>query len=509
MYGWLVRYAARRLAAFPGTRAVYLTRGLTGDEFVAGISDIDFALIGEWRDGERERLEAWYERLARRIPLYDPTLSPHTVEEFHWRYRNSHHHQFRFTEGAAVWRLLDGTDYLRQLERLPVERLPVGLHTELKVWWMFFILRGVSANGLRRDELFNRSLCYKVVAETLRMDLALTRQRLVASRRQALEEARGSLTAEGAALTGKLLRCARARYRRYDGEVFEDAYRFILPHLEDLHRRVEWRWGQEAAGATPVRVDSPPEERFRTSAEEAFLDRAVAFLKRRWEGVYRAACLAGGIGFGMDEVLLMVEPAPGRLPTLEQLRAWSRFSAEHRGGLRRRVNAYLLLPAAAYQIDDPAWGKPFQHILLPQWNPDVFLSLAQPEACRDGVPSRRLDPAVWAPPEADFIAEERTLLREALEDPVVYRANNLDFLRTFWKYLQLNAVAASADSGEAVFPQTLPAVRRALAAQNLPRAPFLEQFEEAYRGELEGRPADIDRRLPAAVSYLKEVTHDG
>jgi hypothetical protein len=56
---------------------------------------------------------------------------------------------------------------------------------------------------------------------------------------------------------------------------------------------------------------------------------------------------------------------------------------------------------------------------------------------------------------------------------------------------------------------TLPAVRRALAARGVPAAPFLQRLEEAYRSELEGRPADIGRLIPAAVSYLREITHDG
>jgi hypothetical protein len=79
----------------------------------------------------------------------------------------------------------------------------------------------------------------------------------------------------------------------------------------------------------------------------------------------------------------------------------------------------------------------------------------------------------------------------------------------FWKYLQLNAVAASVGAGEAVFPQTLPAVRRALVRHGLPQAPLLDRFEEAYGAELEGGPQEIGRFLPAAVSYLREMPYDG
>jgi len=509
VYWLLIHLAAKRLASFRGTRAVYLMRGWAGEEAVPGVSDIDFTVIGDWESDERERLMEWYARLARRIPLYDPILGAHTVEDFRKRYESTYHFQFRFTEGAASWKLLYGTDYVRQLEPLPWERALGGLHTEVKVWWMFFVRRAITAHGLRTDRVLNHSLCFKVVAEILRMELTLTGQGLLHSRKQVLEAAQQSLSSEANGLFGKLLRCAEGRYLRYDGAAFEEVHAFLLPHLEDLHRRLESHPGLEAGKAVAVKLDGPATEQFRSGAEESLVRDAVGFVQRQWNGCYRAAHAVCGLGFAMDEILLLIEAAPDKLPSLEQLLALSRFHQERSAPLRRRVNLYLLLPAAAYQIHDPAWDKPYQGVLLPQWNPEVFLGLAQPGACVDGEATRGTERAAWTRPVEDFLAEEYDLFREALEDPVIYKTNNLDFLRAFWKCLQLEAVVRSARAGQAVFPMTLPAVRRALAARGVPAAPFLEQFEEGYRSELEGRAADIGRLIPAAVSYLREVTHDG
>jgi hypothetical protein len=507
-YGVLVRLAARRLASFSGTRAVYLTRGLTGDEFVAGISDIDFTLIGEWDEGERQQLLEWYARLARWVPLYDPTLGVYSPNEFRSLYRTSYHFQFRCAEGAGIWKLLTGADYVRQLESLPREQLFGGLHTEMKAWWCRFSCRVYRPGQGIKDRVFLNSLCYKAVAEILRVDLALQDHLQLVPRRQALECARQSADGETAVYLDRLARCADRRYLHFQGPLLEDTQKFLLDSLEESLRRSSSHPFLEPAEGVSLDVDSPAKERFRSEPEEALVREMVEHARRRWAGSYRGACRTSGLSFAMDEILLFLEVEAGRLPSFAEVRALGRVFEEASRGLRRRVNVFLLLEEAAYQVCGCELMKAWQVWLTPWSNPDVFLALARPQFCLDGRP-RPAPRVAWTRLMADFIAEELGLFREALDSPLVYRANTLDFLRMFWKYLQLNAVAASVGAGEAVFPQTLPAVRRALVRHGLPQAPLLDRFEEAYGAELEGGPQEIGRFLPAAVSYLREMPYDG
>lgn len=486
---------------------MYLRRGLTGEEFVAGLTDIDLSVIGEWNEDERRRMLAWYARLARRVPLFDPTLGAYTPEECRRLYRTSYHHQFRFTEGLQSWRLLRGTDYLRTLEGIPWERQLGGLHTEMKAWWCRFSWRILAAADGRDDQLYLNSLCYKAAAEVLRLELALEEGRLE-PRRQALERARQRAEGETASYLDRLARCAARRCLDYQGPLVEETHRFLLLRLEEVSRRISVHPGLEPAAGVGVSLDAPAGERLQSAVEEAAVAALVEHARTQWAGCYRAAYLTSGLSFALDEMLVLLEAHPGSLPTVAQIRALNRVCREATRDARRRISVFLLRDGAACQICGVDLMKGWQAILTPWANPDVFLALADPRTCLDGPGARPAPRAGWTRHVADFVAEERSLFRDALHDPVVYKANTLDFLRMFWKYLQLNAVAASAAAGEAVFPQTPPAVRRTLARYGLPQAPFLDELEEAYRLELEGVRRDIGRRFPAAVSYLKELPYE-
>ncbi len=506
-YGVLIRYAAWRLSRFRGTEAVYLRRGLTGAEFVAGLSDIDLTVIGEWGEAERHGLLEWYARLSRWIPLYDPTLGAYTPAECRRLYRTSYHHQFRFTEGLQSWKLLYGADRLQELEPLPWERLFGGLHTEMKAWWCRFGWWVYPRDAGVEDRAFRNNLCYKAAAEVLRLDLALQERRL-ASRREALERARQTSDGEAATYLDRLRRCAARRCLHYEGPLVEETQKFLLGHLDRTFRRISSHPSLEPAAGVAVSLDASAGERFRSELEEAAVSRVVEHARTRWAGCYRAAYLASGLSFAMDELLVFLETQPGHPPTVAQVRELVCVYQEATRGARRRVNVFLLLETAAYQICGCELTKAWQALLAPWANPDVFLALAHPQGCLDGPGPRPAPRIAWTRPVADLVAEEGSLFREALDHPVVYKANTLDFLRMFWKYLQLNAVAASAAAGEAGFPQTLPAVRRALARHVLPQPPFLDRFEEAYRRELEGVQQDLSRLLAAAVSYLRELPYE-
>lgn len=510
VYQLLVRLALCRFKAFPGTRAVYLRRGFASGELIAGLTDIDLTVIGEFDPEQEEGLTRSYRRLTRLIPVFDPTEVAETPERLRKRYQISPHFQFRFSEGRENWTLLYGRDYIRELPPLTPEQALDGYVMEIKVWWARFACVAFCSESLRGDKVFTNSACYKAVAEILRMEGILGGQALSYSRRQALEDAQQRQNGSAALFLDKLRRSAAGRHLRYDGAIVEDTAQFLLRHLAGVCERLESHPGRRPAAGVAVRVDGPPEEAFRTEAEEALVAELVEQVRDHWGDAYHAAYLVSGLAFAMDEMLLMLEVPADRLPTAEQVRLLAHLVEQAQGGrLRRRVNAFLLMPASAFQVHVRDLFRGWEAILAQATNPEVLLALAQPWARFHGPSGRELPRIGWTQPLAHFLAAERLLFAGALESPLVYKANTLDFLRMFWKHLQLVAVAASARAGEVVFPMTLPAVRRALERLGLPQASFLPLFEQAYRRELEGSPADIGRFIPAAVSYLRQMTHDG
>jgi len=192
--------------------------------------------------------------------------------------------------------------------------------------------------------------------------------------------------------------------------------------------------------------------------------------------------------FAMDEVVLLFEPLSGSIPKARELQDLASAYVKALAPSRSRVSIYLRLPKACYQFYASDYYRGWQAILSPGFNPDLF---------KNG----------WTRPAAEFVRRERQLMAQALDDPVVYKANHLDFLRTFWKFLELAVIEATVLRGEVVFAQTPEAVMRALAQLSLPCAPFLDAFAAAYREELGGAPAGIGRHLPAAILYLKNIHH--
>jgi hypothetical protein len=244
--------------------------------------------------------------------------------------------------------------------------------------------------------------------------------------------------------------------------------------LEQAYGRLRCHPGWREIPGVSFRIDAPVEERMHSME----LPESQGF---RVSSVSAAA-------FAMDEVVLLFEPLSGSLPRASELKDLARVHAKALPSRRSRVSFYLRLPNACYQFYSSDYFRGWQAILSPGFNPDLFLS-------------------VWTRPAADFIRRERQLMAQALDDPVVYKANHLDFLRTFWKFLELVVVQSTAERGEIVFAQTPEAVTRGLARLRLPCAPFLGTFATAYREEVRGADTHVGRHVPAAVLYLKNIHH--
>src|SRR4051812_140637 len=73
-YQALIEHIVRRLRRHPAVKAVYLRRGCAKEENLPGVSDIDFAVVADATQEERERFCAEYTRLARHVVLLDRGL---------------------------------------------------------------------------------------------------------------------------------------------------------------------------------------------------------------------------------------------------------------------------------------------------------------------------------------------------------------------------------------------------------------------------------------------------
>jgi len=473
IYRLLIRVAVWRLKQAASLRAIYLRRGLAAGEGVPGISDIDLAAVGDWDAQAQARVTESYQRFARWCPLYDPTVGVYTPASIAELFAADPFHRHRLAEGQREWKLLFGDDCLSQLGAVPDEEASYGYEAELKLWWTYFARWAYSPDE-PRDPIFMNSLCYKVAAECFRMDCGLRGKAVPSSRQRAVDEAIGEASGETAAFLAKLRQSAKGRHLRYAGNVVEDSQSYALALLEQAYSRLRCHPGWRGIPGVSLRIDAPDAER-------------MHHIELPVPAAFRVS-LVSGAAFAMDELVLLFEPVSGSLPLARDLQQLASAYAKALSSRRSRASLYLRLPNACYQFYASDYFRGWQAILSPGFNPDVFLS-------------------AWTRPAAEFVRRERQLMAQALDDPVVYKANHLDFLRTFWKFLELAVIEATAQSGEVVFAQTPEAVVRGLVQLNLPRAPFLEDFAAAYREEVRGAPAGIGRHVPAAILYLKNIHH--
>ena len=473
IYGLLIRVAVWRLKQSAEVRAIYLRRGLAAGEGVPGISDIDLAVVGDWDAETQARVTESYQRLARWCPLYDPTVGVYTPASIADLFASDPFHRHRLAEGQREWKLLFGDDCLSHLGAIPEEEASYGYEAELKLWWTYFA-RWAYASDEPRDPIFMNSLCYKVAAECFRMDCGLRGRPVPGSRQRAIEEAAGEATEETGAFLARLRQSAEGRHLRYAGNIVEDSQSYALALLEHVYGRLQCQPAWREIPGVSVRIDGPLEEQFHRME----LPAAPGF----------CVSSVSAATFAMDELVVLFEPLAGNIPRADELRQLAISYVQALAPVRSRVSLYLRLPNACYQFYASDYFRGWQAILSTRFNPDLF---------RCG----------WTRPAAEFVRRERQLMAQALDDPVVYKANHLDFLRTFWKFLELAVIEATAQRGEVVFAQTPEAVMRALAELSLPRAPFLASFATAYREEVSGVPAGIGRHVPGAVLYLKNIHH--
>lgn len=505
VYKALIARCVRLFRRYDGLQAIYLMRGAAGGELMPGVSDLDFTLIGNFSPADVAALRKRHVRLARLTGLLDPNIEIFSRDSLHHLYRTNTYWQYRLTEAQSTWRLLWGTDFVAELRPLSAGELRPGLFTEIKVWWALFARRLFVANKVSVDTVAQRSLCFKTVSEILKMDLALRRDRLTFSRNEAMNLAKPHLEEADRALAERLEASRDARYLSGDESLLENTKNFLFHHLESLFTTFDQHPLARPIAALPQAVDFEKSEWFDTLDESMHVTRIIGHVRSQWGATYRGVHLAASAFFNVDDLLLMIAVDPNRPPTIQQLRDLTALHWTHQPALRRRVHLFLLLPHVALQIDTAEAVKSWQSILSPANNPDVFALLSSGQAHRDGAPFAPLPPGGWTPLAEQFFREEEALFYGQLDEPAVFKANLLDFLRMFWKTAQLVAVNRSVRAGSVVYPLTPTATARALEAHGAPLPGNLKPLVTGYSLEAAGKDCGAARLIPAAIAYLKEI----
>lgn len=491
---------------YTAIKAVYLRRGGAKGEILPLVSDIDFAVIEkEMEDEDKEELIDSYEKLARATTILDQSLEIYDEKTFLENYDTNDYFQYRFTEGKETWKLLLGKDYLADLPKLPMEKMYGGFFTEIKVWWSLFAWRFFQSRKYNDELITQNNVCYKTVSEILKMNLALNHNLLILDREQALKLSKPHLSPETHAFLKKVYLVNKNRFRLQDHRFLEETKDFIVRYLNLFYKDFLNHPFARPLSTICQHVDCPVEERLWDAETKAHLDNLIRFVKKKWDDTYQGAYWTHSAYFNMDEILFMVEVDPEKIPSVHDLTTFYLYHSNAPSQLTSRIRLFLLFPNAAFQIDPYDFKKSWQSILCPPCNPELFELLGRSEFCLDGGGYTPAQFVIWTPLVEHFFWEEKMLFYGLLENPSVYKLNSLDFLRIFWKTIQLVLMNHSAQKDHILYPLTLPALERGLIKHGIPLPTEFQALIQAYFDELEGKACDISDLVPSAIEYLKEI----
>jgi hypothetical protein len=212
----------------------------------------------------------------------------------------------------------------------------------------------------------------------------------------------------------------------------------------------------------------------------------------------------------MDDLVCLISIDAERLPVAAQLSALIKRHHSALPPLSRRIRLALLLPEVGVQITDlEASTHRERHLIAPPFFFEIFELLQRPKFTLYGEPPHHAQKPVWTAHAQNYLLNWRRQWHwkecHALYAETPPPLSNLDFLRRFWKSVQLTALARSFCRGEVVYPMTLPALERALEREGSPLPESLRPLAEAYRRELDGTAYDIQRHIPAALFYLHDM----
>jgi hypothetical protein len=508
IYRLVARLAVRSLRSHPEVQAIYLCRGGARRRPLPLLSDLDFAVVVEGMDElQRQKLRRAHERLARITQLIDPSIEIYdesTLRQLHaTRWRSEY--QFRFRKGKPTWKLLHGRDYLQLLPELTPDQARNGHFAELQLWWLYFTWLLLKDESGSLDSPFRSSICHKTVRAVLEMTSALAGESdTMGDGARALASVTQRLDDTGRDFVDRLEAIAARRFLFSPDSLVEETKNFLLSFLNDFLGDFGRRPPVGLLRQVSPRIEGPRERWLRAPSDDARLRRLVRHVEMEWGSIHRGAHVVTGCGFEMDELLLMLEVSPDRLPSTRQLRILDQLHTESESYAEEgwRIHIFLLLPNAAFQIDSRDIRTSSVAVLTPFVAPEVFELLGRSAAGGVHRPTTR---PIWTRFIEDYFLAEEDRLLEWLQNPALDELREVDFLRFFWKICQLSVLNRSAASGELVYPLTPEMVRRELDRLGASFPERLIPLESGYRESLEARQAGIHSIVPQAITYLKEL----
>ncbi len=421
-YGLAIRMAVLLFRPCRGVRALYLIRGCSKGEITPGVSDIDFILIVNDDQQQRQRAENVFHSLqilsAGLIP-YHPAFVL-SEEELHYRWQNTPVWRYRLQEGKSNWSLLQGSDALAALPPISCIQRTASCHAEMNYWWAQYCDFILQNDNYRDDFVLRNSICYKAVAEVLNARHAMNTGEFCYSKEEALRR-------DNSPLSRKLLDTAAKRFLRRDRSLEEETYRFLITAFLDLWAGFRDDPFLEVYPDMVQEVDSDGNDIRKEKFKPPFRE-ICRHLSDHWGPMCRGIHLVKSAFWSLEDSLLIIDADPGSLPSLDDLDKL--LSLRKRVYQRHRPPAhfFLRLQHLAFPITPVLPRDYHRGVLTPATAPDVFLQLGE-------------DPVYWTSQTKWYLTDWQRNRQWLDASPLKQR--------------QLEMIARSAAAGRVRYPLSL------------------------------------------------------
>lgn len=497
----------------PEIITIYLISGLAADSCTPGLSDIDLIIIVNNAHGSKEIVRQCFTKISRMVPfLKNNEQGIYTVEEIKQAYTQSNFYlKYKlFTECRKQGRILYGMDFLRDFKELGAGQRNEFIIGQMAFTWML-LLNNFLINNKVSDGLIRNYFCYKLTSYICGAFVSARHNQDIFNRRKALESAVLELDTIRQAHIREMICLMDRRFSGHSSYIFEDTYEFCINTIQDTIRQMpaipECVEDQEACNlknydfasfnfilsdvnkcAVDTFVDEVIKEyaQYITSVLVSPLD--LLHIEEQNIGVFITVKKHLPVNI-LRELVTALKP--------------SRPCPQH-------LCLYMANSDIAISMDSFDPSQIHSAIFSLRLMSPTLLYLSSPEAVRYGEPlcfqaSKKIVLNYFWHDLKGSIAQDKAVIERLINDQHILRASNIEFQSFFWQSIQLNIIENSFNTGDIFIPLSSKQVCQRCRQIEGINLPWLEEFHDQYRKDLNGIPSDSEVYFSQALEVLRKI----
>jgi len=507
-YGAALKVIIYILSRQKAVVAIYLTAGMSTDNYIYGLSDIDLIIIVE-KSGDKQIIERIYRRLSRWIPFLkygERSLS--TPQEVSAGYETDIFFKYKFDDCRKRGKLLYGKDVLSKLPELDEGgKKEVVFGRSAFIWATLVKHLFLSVPNYR---VMRNYICYKLSADSCLTFILARSGKVVSDRRKALDLNTACGEKGCDVYVNRMREMEKARFFSGSPLVLEDTYTFCFGMLSEAARCVENRSpkAKQEEGNARVYFEPGPADFILSDHNREEIDRFVDLVKNRYGDYVESILVSPCVLVGTDEEGICLFINPKKVIPFEIARQIN--SIINFGCSPQHIYLYIVSGDLAFSLNRSDFTQVCSAFFTSSISPLSFLFLENQASVLSGAPLKYAgdkDALVnrFLQSFSESYQWDENRILGIINDKNVVRLPNIKFHLLFWQALQLRLIKGAAISGKIPVPLSSAQVCRYWNASQDYKLNWLEEFHNEYKKDLNGVPSDSEIYFNKAVTALRDI----